>query len=99
VTGCDFVVLWDGTPFAPYGEELLPPRAERSSLPIDRDEADDRQERKIEQHPPDPSGRLCACGCLGVLREQARRKDGRLKCREWGVRFLHGHHMRGRVRS
>jgi len=92
VTSADLVVVWNGG-------ELLPPRPERTMLPIDRDQDADRKERQVEQRPPDPSGRICRCGCGGVLRAQARRKDGRLKCREWGVRFLHGHHMRGRVRS
>jgi len=93
MTGADLIVVWSGG-------ELLPPRPERTALPILRDyEVDledarqDRADREL-----DPEGRICGCGCGGRLLKRARRR---------GIvpRFLHGHHrkglpspLRGRVR-
>lgn len=93
-----YVVAWSGSTLGPTGTrgELLPYRPERSALPIDRDRDADRQERQTEQRPPDPSGRRCGCGCGAVLRDRARRRDGRLKSGERWIKFLRGHHRRER---
>ena len=81
----DLVVVWNGG-------ELLPPRAERTSLPILRDyESDlDDARRDRDGRELDPEGRICRCGCRGRLLKRARRR---------GIvpSYLHGHHMRGKV--
>lgn len=103
------VVVWHGGRVGPTGTrgELLPGRAERTMLPIERDRDVDARESAAER--ADEQGRLlalakaspvdaraCACGCGGLIPPRHRRKDGRLSRGQRGVFFLRGHAMRVR---
>ncbi len=111
MTGPDLVLVWNGATVGPSGTrgELLPYRPERSCLPTDRDEGEDRRERRrlafvsagqraeaearAAADPWAPEVRFCCCGCGGALPPR-RKKDGRIKKGKRGPGYLRGHYTR-----
>ncbi len=56
------------------------------------------QARRVKIDPPNPSG-LCMCGCGEVTPVATKTKLDRLELRGHHLRYIHGHHMRGKKGS